>query len=87
LAGEPIEPAYIRALLPRLARRAGITRRIHAHGFRHTHAFELAGEGIPIHVISEQLGHANISTTDNYIRHLAPQQVIETMRARSWREV
>jgi len=33
------------ALMPRLARRAGIEKRVHAHGLRHTHAAELALEG------------------------------------------
>jgi len=27
--------------LPRLAQRAGVEKRVHAHGFRHTHAYEL----------------------------------------------
>ncbi len=30
--------AYIRVLLKRLAVRAGIEKRVHAHGLRHTHA-------------------------------------------------
>jgi integrase len=35
----------------RLARRAGIEKRVHAHGFRHTHAAELAMEGKPVNLI------------------------------------
>ncbi len=84
LAGEPIETAYIRALLPRLGRKAGIERRCHAHGLRHTHAFELAMEGIDMLTISQQLGHTSIATTDKYVRHLNPARVVETMRARHW---
>ena len=38
----PLQAAYVRALLPCLARRAGIAKPVHAHGLRHTHAFELA---------------------------------------------
>ena len=45
LKSRPVKSAYVRTLLPRLARKAGIDRRVHAHGLRHTHAFELAGEG------------------------------------------
>ena len=85
LQGGPMKDAYLRALLPRLARKAGIEKRVHAHGLRHTHAFERACEGRhPLHVIQAQLGHSNLATTDRYVRHLAPRQVIEVMRARSW---
>lgn len=51
LRGEPVKAAYVRALLPRLARRAGIEKRVHAHGLRHTFASELAGEGHPLSTI------------------------------------
>ena len=84
LDGEPMEAAYVRALLPRLARKAGIEKRVHAHGLRHTGAFELANEGHPIHVIQAQLGHTSLATTDRYIRHLNPTAVVETMKARTW---
>ena len=85
LAGDPLQASYVRALLPRLARRAKIDKRCHAHGLRHTHAFELANEGHPMHVIQSQLGHSSLAVTDKYIRHLAPQQLVETMRSRKWR--
>jgi len=48
LAGGAIDTSYVRRLLPRLAARAGITRRVHAHGLRHTYASELAREHTPI---------------------------------------
>ncbi len=76
--------AYVRELLPRLARKAGIHRRIHAHLFRHTHAAELRSEGVDIGIISKQLGHKSIAMTSRYLDHIAPQQVIDTMRCRTW---
>jgi site-specific recombinase XerD len=79
-----LSPAYVRKMLPRMARRAGIDKRVHAHGLRHTHAAQLASEGVPINVISKQLGHSNVGTTSRYIDHIAPQQVIDTMRNREW---
>jgi site-specific recombinase XerD len=85
LGGKPLQTAYVRALLPRLARRAGIDKRVHAHGLRHTHAYELAGEGTPLHLIQAQLGHTSLATTDRYIRHLNPVAVVEVMQARNWR--
>lgn len=46
-----------------MARRAGVLKRVHAHGFRHTHAAEQGSEGVDIGIISKQLGHNGISTT------------------------
>lgn len=84
LAGSPMMAVYVRNLLKRLAMKAGIEKRVHPHGLRHTHAFELANEGHPLHVIQQQLGHSSLATTDRYIRHLNPQQVVEAMRGRKW---
>ncbi|MEN6458228.1 MAG: site-specific integrase [Thermoguttaceae bacterium] len=84
LKGGPLKSAYVRALLPRLARKAGIDKRCHPHGLRHTHAFELANEGTPLHVIQCQLGHSSVATTDRYIRHLNPTAVVEAIRSREW---
>ena len=84
MRGDPINARYVRAMLRRMAERAGIEKRVHPHGLRHTHAFELANEGTPLHVIQHQLGHGSLATTDRYIRHLAPRDVIKTMQAREW---
>ncbi len=84
LAGARMGDAYIRVLLPRLARKAGIDKRVHAHGLRHTHAAQLRAEGVDIGIISKQLGHRSIATTARYLDHIAPQQVIETIRRRCW---
>ena len=84
LSGARMGDAYIRVLLPRLGRRAGIEKRVHAHGLRHTHAAQLRVEGVDIGIISRQLGHRSIATTARYLDHIAPQQVIEAMRKRCW---
>lgn len=84
LKGGAIHTAYIRTLMPRLAIKAGINKRVHAHGLRHTHAFELANEGTPLHVIQQQLGHTSLAVTSRYVSHLAPGEVIAKMRGREW---
>lgn len=84
LRGYPVATAYIRVLLKRLAAKAGSNKRVHAHGFRHTHASQLRAEGIDIAIISRQLGHTSISTTARYLDHLTPRAVIETMQKRGW---
>ena len=75
---------YIRVLFPRLGRQAGIANRVHAHGFRHTHAAELRAEGVDIGIISKQLGHRTIATTARYLDHIAPYAVIEALHGRTW---
>lgn len=84
LRGEALDPSYVRHAVKRLARRAGIEKRVHPHGLRHTHAAELAWEGVPMNVIQAQLGHSSLATTSRYLAHVAPQEVIEAMRSREW---
>lgn len=83
-SGRPLSAGYVRRLLPRLGRAAGIEKRVHAHGLRHTHAAELRAEGVDIGLISKQLGHRSIATTARYLDHIAPYAVVEAMRSRSW---
>ncbi len=86
LDGRPIDTSYVRHLLPRLAHKAGIETRVHAHGLRHTHAAELAREGMPVNLIQAQLGHSNLGTTSRYLAHIAPAELIEAMKKRpAWR--
>jgi integrase len=37
-----------------------------------------------MNAIQAQLGHSSLATTDRYIRHIEPHELIETMRARKW---
>jgi site-specific recombinase XerD len=84
LRGKALDPSYLRHAVKRLAKRARIEKRVHPHGLRHTHAAELAREGVPMNVIQAQLGHSSLATTSRYLAHVAPQQVIEAMQAREW---
>ncbi|WP_092622601.1 site-specific integrase [Jiangella sp. DSM 45060] len=82
--GRPLDPRYVRAALARLGEKAGIDKRVHPHGLRHSLAFGLAQDGVPMHVIQGQLRHGSLATTDRYIRHLHPGDVIDVMRGRAW---
>lgn len=84
IGGDALDASYVRRLLPRLAQRAGIQKRVHAHGLRHAHAAELAAEGKPVNLIQRQLGHSSLATTSRYLDHIAPQDVIAAMRGREW---
>jgi integrase/recombinase XerD len=70
--GKPLPTSYVRALLPRLAKRAKIKNRVSFHMLRHTVASQLANRGVPLHRISQQLGHRRLTTTAAYIEKVAP---------------
>ncbi len=84
LHGTRLSAGYARAALQRTARRAGVQKRVHPHGLRHTHAAELAAEGVPAHEIQGQLGHANLATTDTYLRRIAPVDRLTRIHQRNW---
>lgn len=84
LKGGALDQAYVRKMVKRKAEAAGIERRMHPHGLRHAYAAGLAQEGVPINVIRDALGHSSLMVTDRYLRDVAPVQLIETTRARSW---
>lgn len=83
-SGNRMSGGYVRRLLPELGRRAGIAKRVHAHGLRHTHATQLREEGVDIGLISKQLGHSSISTTARYLDHIAPWAVVQAVGGRTW---
>ena len=85
LSGGPIHPAYVRQLLPRLAEKAGIKKRVHAQGLRYTHAAELAAEGMPAELIQAQLGHENLASTDRYLRRASTAERLEALQRRDWK--
>jgi site-specific recombinase XerD len=84
LKGKPVQSVYVRNLMKRLGAKVGIEKRVHPHGLTHTHAYEPANEGTPLHGIQHQFGHSSLATTDRYIRHLNPQQVVDAIRRRAW---
>jgi hypothetical protein len=74
----------VRRLLPKLGERAGIEKRVHAHGLRHTMATEMVERGLPLHVIAGQLGHSSTATTDTYLAELMPSDRTKAIRAAGW---
>lgn len=84
LRGKPLASSYVRALFKRLGQKAGIEKRTNPHQLRHTLAAQLAMEGKPMHMIQRILGHSSLQTTDRYVSHLAPREIIEAMRSREW---
>lgn len=81
LNGDPVSDRYVRAMTARMAKRAGIERRVHPHALRHTHAAELEANGITVTEIQQQLGHRWLNTTQTYLNHICPSQRIARIRA------
>ena len=84
LRGKSVSRQHVSQMLKRCAKVAGIEKRVSPHQLRHTHAFELALEGVPISVISKQLRHSNPMVTMRYIDHLGAPVVAEAITKRGW---
>jgi integrase/recombinase XerD len=84
LTGGPIDQSYIRHLLPRLAKKAGIEKRVHAHLFRHRHAIDLIREGADLITVRDLLGHKSAATTQTYLSRIGASGAIEFSRSREW---
>lgn len=52
------------------------------HGLRHTYASDLVRQGVPLEVITRQLGHADVKTVSSTYGHLAEQFREEQIRTR-----
>ena len=86
LKGEPLSDFYVRAFMRRLGERAGVEKRVHYHALRHFYSFQEIQAGTPVNELKDDLGHANISTTNTYVNHVAPMARIERAKKRQ-REV
>jgi len=87
LRGGQLHTQYLRNMLPRLAAKTSIIKRVHPHGLRHTYAVELQNEGVPVSVISKLLGHSSIAVTARYLDHLTNQQAIDALQGVSLPEL
>lgn len=74
--GRHLSASAVRTSLKRLATAAGVRRRIAPHQLRHCHAIELVREGVPVHLLQRQLGHANLAVTTVYLAGVAPEEVL-----------
>ncbi len=64
--GFPYNKDYVSSSFKEASRKARIDEKIHFHTLRHSFASNLANKGVPIVVIKELMGHADISTTQIY---------------------
>lgn len=68
-----MDRSYVRQLLRRVSREAGLPpavhEHMHPHVLRHSAATILAADGVPPSEIQQLLGHADLRTTQRYIHH------------------
>jgi integrase/recombinase XerC len=82
--GNRLHASYYRHKIKQLQEKAGIERRCHCHGLRHTAASEMLEEGIDLATIAGQLGHAYVSTTSQYLHQLRPDLMNAKLKEREW---
>jgi integrase len=70
---QPHPPDPVQPLVHRSRAAAGLPR-IRLHDLRHSYATAALSAGIPAKVVSERLGHANVSITLDTYSHVLPAQ-------------
>lgn len=81
LDGTPLKPDKVRKTLHKLARQAGIRKRVHPHGFRHRLSVRLVRAKVPLTSVSIQLRHKSIATTHTYLQRIGASQAIDDVLA------
>ncbi|MGM0652563.1 MAG: tyrosine-type recombinase/integrase, partial [Bacillota bacterium] len=70
LDGNLLQDRYIREMIKRLARKAGISKDVYPHLLRYTFAVEFIRETGDLDNLQEALGHREAAATQNYVKHL-----------------
>lgn len=71
--GERLHPQQVTRLTRQLAAAAGLGR-VRLHDLRHTHTDLQLQRGVPVEVVSRQLGHARVDVTLNRYRHVQARE-------------
>ncbi|HVF73404.1 MAG TPA: tyrosine-type recombinase/integrase [Acidimicrobiales bacterium] len=79
-AGKPVHPHSVYEAFRRIVHNAGVST-IRFHDLRHTHGSLLIQDGIPVKVVSERLGQANIGFTMQTYQHVLPGMQADAARS------
>ncbi len=79
LQGRQVSDRYLRAMVARVAAKAGIEKRVHPHLLRHTFATDLYRETKNIRLVQKVLGHEDLSTTMIYT-HIVDDELEDALR-------
>jgi site-specific recombinase XerD len=63
--------------------RAGITKRVSCHTFRHSFATHMLENGVNIRVVQELIGHADVQTTEIYT-HVMEKDISAVLSPLDW---
>lgn len=77
--GKGLSRVMIFYIIKSLAKKAGITKNISPHTFRHSFATHLVDGGANLRAVQEMLGHESITTTEIYT-HLSRDYLRETLQ-------
>lgn len=80
LKGKQISDRYLRAMVKRRAKKAGITKDVHPHLLRHTFATDLLKDTKNIRLVQKALGHASLSSTMIYT-HIYDEELSNAMKS------
>jgi integrase len=73
--GTPLDPSNVdRHVYAPIVTRARLPH-IRFHDLRHTAATNLLAAGVPVEVVSRMLGHADVTTTLRFYRHVRPAEL------------
>jgi len=79
LDAKPIHGSYLRRMVKRYAKKAGIEKDVHPHTLRHSFATDFYRETKNLRMVQSALGHSDISTTQIYT-HIIDEELEEAMR-------
>jgi len=75
--GNKLSERYIRDIINKLVRKAGLNIKISPHTLRHTFATDMLEEGADLVTVKELLGHESLNTTSIYT-HITNEQIKKT---------
>lgn len=79
--GHRLDDGYVRAMVARYGRRAGLDVRAHPHMLRHSFASELLEDGFSIAAVQKLLGHERLDTTQVYL-HVVDEDLRDRLSSR-----
>lgn len=68
--GRPVDPRNLLRAVTAAAKAAGLSADVGCHTLRHTYATTALTAGVPVHVVSRNLGHSSISVTVDTYGHV-----------------